>query len=433
MFSGAPAQGSKYFAPVPREQSLVSRSFLGLLLTQLLGCANDNILRWLVIGIGKDFVEPKRVGWILMLGTATFVLPYILFAAPSGYLADRFSKRNVIVACKVAEIVIMCLAIVGILFGQIWFMLLVLGLMGAQAALFGPAKLGSIPEMLDSSRISAANGVIGLATVTATTFGSVIGSVLADVTGFKGREGWHWTAIVLVGVAVAGWLASLLIVKLPAANPGRPLPANWVKQTWEDLKTLAHTPAMLRVALGIFFFWTLGGLAHLNIDQFAAEGEATRQTQMASLLVCLVFGIGVGSVLAGIWSQGRVELGILPLGALGLAVTSMLLFTVEGEFFNPSGHWTLSYVGAGALLFLLGCSGGLFDVPLAAYMQHYSPPEHRGSILAASNFLTFGGILIASLAFGRHAPACRRRIARTGQCHRPRQARVTSDRQAALG
>lgn len=400
MYSGGPVQGSKHFAPVAREHSLVSRSFLGLLLTQFLGCANDNILRWLVIGIGKDFVEPKRVGWILMLGTATFVLPYILLAAPSGFLADRYSKRKVIVICKVAEIVIMGLAIVGILFGQIWFMLLVLGLMGAQAALFGPAKLGSIPEMLDGSRISAANGIIGLATVTATTVGSVVGSVLADVTGFKGRDGWHWTAVVLIGIAIAGWLASLLIAKLPAANPSRVFPKNLVKQTWEDLKTLAHTPTMLRVALGIFFFWTLGGLAHLNIDQFAAEGEATRQTQMASLLVALVVGIGVGSVLAGIWSQGRVELGILPLGALGLAITSMLLFTVEGEFFNPSGEWTLSYVAAGALLFLLGCSGGLFDVPLAAYMQHYSPPERRGSILAASNFLTFGGILIASLAFG---------------------------------
>jgi acyl-[acyl-carrier-protein]-phospholipid O-acyltransferase/long-chain-fatty-acid--[acyl-carrier-protein] ligase len=400
MMHGPPARGSKHFAVVDRENSLVSRSFLGLLLTQFLGCANDNILRWLVIGIGKDFVEPSRVGWILMLGTATFVAPYLFLAAPAGYLADRFSKRNVIVVCKVAEIIIMALAIVGIIFGQLWFMLVVLGLMGAQCALFGPSKLGSIPEMLDASRISAANGIIGLATVFATTVGSVVGSILADVTGTRGQAHWEWTAIVLVGIGVAGWLASLLIARQPEANPSRTFPWDFPKQTWLDLKTLSHTPAMLRVALGIFFFWTLGGLAQLNIDQFAAEGEATLQSQMAPLLVTLVFGIGVGSVLAGIWSQGRVELGILPLGALGLAITSMLLFTVEGELIAPSGSWTISYVAAASLLFLLGCFGGLFDVPLASYMQHYSPREQRGSILAASNFLTFGGILIASLAFG---------------------------------
>ncbi len=400
MMHGPPSRGSKHFAVVPREKSLLSRSFIGLILTQLLGCANDNILRWLVIGIGKDFVEPSRVSWILTLGTATFVAPYLFLAAPAGYLADRFSKRTVIVTCKAAEIVIMSLVIVGIIIGNIWFMLFVLGLMGAQCALFGPSKLGTIPEILDASRISAANGIIGLATVFATTVGTVVGSVLADKTGFKGQENWEWTAIVLIGVAIAGWFASMMIESQPEANPTRKFPWDFPQQTWRDLKTLGHSPAMLRVALGIFFFWTLAGLAHLNIDQFAAEGDATDQSQMAPLLVTLVIGIGVGSILAGIWSNGRVELGILPLGALGLVIGSVLLYTVEGELVGPSREWTLSYVAAASFLFLLGCSGGLFDVPLAAYMQHYSPREQRGSILAASNFLTFGGILIASLAFG---------------------------------
>jgi acyl-[acyl-carrier-protein]-phospholipid O-acyltransferase/long-chain-fatty-acid--[acyl-carrier-protein] ligase len=400
MHSGPPVSGSKHFAAVPRERSLLSTSFIGLLVTQLLGATNDNILRWLVIGIGKHYVEPSRVSWILTIGTAMFVLPYLIFAAPSGYLADRFSKRTVIVTCKVGEIAIMCLAILGILLGNMYVILFVLGLAGLQATLFGPAKLGSIPEMLDESRISAANGLIGLTTVFSATVGSVAGSVLADKTGHKGQDHWEYSAFVLIGVAVLGWMSSLLIARLPVANPFRKFPWDFAKQTWKDLKTLALSPAMLRVALGIFFFWTLAGLAHLNIDQYAAEGEATSQSQMAKLLVCLVVGIGVGSLLAGIWSQGRVELGILPLGALGLVITSVLLFSVEGEFFEPSGKWTISYVAAAIYLFLLGCSGGLFDVPLASYMQRYSPPEHRGSILAASNFLTFGGILIASLAFG---------------------------------
>ncbi|MBX3432473.1 MAG: MFS transporter [Pirellulales bacterium] len=400
MTAGQLAKGSKHFAAVDRDHSLLSPSFLALLVTQLLGATNDNILRWLIIGIGKQYAENSAsVAAILTKGTVAFVAPYLLLASISGYLADRFSKRQVIVVCKAAEAAIMLLAIASILLGQVWAMLVVLALMGAQSALFGPAKLGSIPEILDDSRISAANGILGLTTVVATSIGAVVGSVLADVTGHHGQERWWLSAVVLLGVAAVGWLTSLAIRPLPAADPTRTFPWDAARQTWRDLQTLAHTPAMLRVALGIAFFWTLGGLANLNIDQFAVEGLATKQSQMSGLLVCLVVGVGVGSVLAGFWSKGKVELGMLPLGAGGLAIVTYLLFTIEGELFDPSGEWTLSYVAAAALLFLLGFSGGLFDVPLASYMQHYSPQDRRGSILAASNFLTFSGIVLASIAF----------------------------------
>jgi acyl-[acyl-carrier-protein]-phospholipid O-acyltransferase/long-chain-fatty-acid--[acyl-carrier-protein] ligase len=398
MIHGPPARGNKHFAVVERERSLISPSFLGLLFTQFLGATNDNILRWLVIGIGKDFPSVD-VNLLLGLGMGVFVLPYILLSAPAGYLADRFSKRQVIVLCKIGEIAVMTLAIAGILYGEIWFMMVVLGLAGAQAALFGPAKLGSIPEMVDESRISAANGLIGLTTVFSTMVGTYAGSWLADVTGDKGQTHWQWSAAVLIGVAVVGWVTSLFIARMPAGDPTRTFPWKMAQQSWADLKTLAHTPAMLRVALGITFFWSLGALAHLNIDQFVFESGGGKQTQVAPLLAALVIGIGLGSVLAGVWSSGRVELGILPLGAGGLVLVPVLLWSVEGEFFEPSGEWTFSYVAACVLLLLLGCSAGLFDVPLASYMQHYSPKDKRGSVLAASNLLTFGAMLLAAVVF----------------------------------
>ncbi|HEX6960487.1 MAG TPA: MFS transporter [Lacipirellula sp.] len=404
MHSGPPVSGSKHFAAVPRQRSLLSTSFLGLLATQLLGATNDNILRWLVIGIGKDYAD-VNVSFLLAMGTAVFVLPYILLAAPAGYLADRFSKRQVIVYCKVGEAAIMALAIVGILYGHVWFMMLVLGLAGAQAALFGPSKLGSIPEMVDPTRISAANGLIGLTTVFSTMVGTWVGSWLADFTGEKGQEHWQWSAIVLLGVAAAGWATSLLIHRVAPGDPTRKFPWDMLQQSIRDLKTLAHTPAMLRVAMGIMFFWTLAALAHLNIDQFVFEAGGAKQTQVAPMLAALVVGIGVGSVLAGIWSAGRVELGILPLGALGLVAVPIALYTVEGALFDVFGEWTISYIAACVLLFLLGASAGLFDVPLASYMQHYSPTDKRGSVLAASNLLTFGGMLVAAVAFaGMRAP-----------------------------
>ncbi|MCH7753368.1 MAG: MFS transporter, partial [Planctomycetes bacterium] len=377
------------------DRSLLAGSFLGLLVTQFLGAANDNILRWLVIGIGKELVAEDQVSWILAAGSAAFVLPYVLLAAPAGYLADRYSKQKVIVTCKVAEIFIMMLAVVSIKLGSVPLMMVVVAAMGAQSALFGPAKLGSIPEMLHESKISSGNGVLELTTVIAVTVGMVVGNVLS----VGGQERWWLSALVLLGVAAAGLAASLSIKRLAVANPRRTFPWNAARQTWRDVKTLAADRAMFRVALGIMFFWSLAMMAQLNIDQFAFQGGASKQTQVVPLLLALVVGVGLGSVLAGVWSGGRVELGILPLGAGGLAFSAVMLFTVEGELYDPSENWTVSYVAASTLLFLLGTFAGLFNVPLAAYMQRYSKPENRGTILAACNFITFAGMLVTSGLF----------------------------------
>src|SRR6476646_3963458 len=299
----------------PQHASLRSTTFIGLLVTQFLGAANDNILRWLVIGIGKEYVDKQHISAVLAVGSGCLVLPYLILAAPAGYLADRYSKREVIVRCKLAEIAIMALAIAAILVGNVYFMFVVVALIGSQAALFGPAKLGSIPEMLSPSKISAANGLIGLTTVIATVVGTGVGNWLSTerVTGLYGKERWWISALVLLGVAISGWIASLFIMHLPAADPGRAFPRDFAKQTLRDLKTLAHDRALLRVALGIMFFWTFAMLFQLNIDQFVEEGSKDfAQTHVTILLGSLVVGVGFGSVLAGAWSGGKVELGILP-------------------------------------------------------------------------------------------------------------------------
>ncbi len=412
---------------------LSSASFQGLLFTQLLTATNDNIFRWLAIGIGKQH-SPDNVSQILMAGTACFVLPYLLLASPAGYLADRFSKTHVIVACKVSELVIMAIGMAAILLGNIWLLFTAVAMMGAQSALFGPSKLGSIPEMLPASKISVANGLFGLTTVAATVIGMAIGCWLSDATKSldaatpPGAENWWLSALVLFGVALVGLLLSLLIKRLPAARPTRHFPWDAPVQTWRDIRLLASNRALLRVALGLVFFWSVGALAQLNIDQFAAQAGGVNESDKTPLLVCLVFGVGLGSVLAGIWSGGRVELGILPLGAAGIAVSAMLLLGVTGVMFDTqpavsavesdaesaiainSGagvegsasmvrSYTPAFFWACVLLFFLGTSAGLFSVPLEAYLQHESPTETRGSILAAANFLTFAGVLVSAILF----------------------------------
>jgi acyl-[acyl-carrier-protein]-phospholipid O-acyltransferase / long-chain-fatty-acid--[acyl-carrier-protein] ligase len=381
--------------------SLRSTSFLGLLFTQLLTATNDNAFRWLVIGVGKDYVARPDQGRILMLGTACFVLPYLVLAAPAGYFADRYSKRQVIVACKIAEIAIMLLGVTAIVWGSLTMLFFVVALMGAQSALFSPSKMGCIPEILPARKISAANGLFGLMTVSATVLGMVIGSQLSDSTGLRGQENWWISGVTLVGIALVGTFVSLGIEITPIRNPARHFPWNVPTQTIADLKSLIAERALLRVALGIVFFWSIGAMAQMNIDQFAFEAGATREVTKTPLLIALVVGIGAGSILAGIWSRGKVELGILPLGALGVALSSLLLFTVHGEIFNPTVALQLSFglIAACGLLLTLGISAGLFSVPLESYLQHHSPPKTRGSILAAANFLIFAGILLFSVLF----------------------------------
>lgn len=389
---------SSHPAATSGRHGLWSASFVGLLATQLLTAMNDNIFRWLVIGIGKQ-LAPNHVGAVLALGTGFFVLPYILLAAPSGYLADRFSKRTVVVLCKWTEVLCMAIGVIAIYMQSPVLLFSAVALIGAQSALFAPAKLGCIPEMLRANRISAANGLMGLTTMVGTVVGMALGNLLVGGADRGGLDMLWLSAPVLIGAAIVGSLASMLIEPLPAAAPHRRFPWDAASQTWRDLGVVASNAALLRIAFGMVFYWSIALLAQLNIDQFAYEGGTEKQAQLVPLLLSLVAGVAIGNVLAGVWSEGRVELGILPLGAGGMALAAMLLFTAPNELVRPETTWTAGYIWACALLVVLGLSAGLFEVPLNAYLQHRSPPESRGAVLAATNMLIYTGMLFVSFAY----------------------------------
>lgn len=386
-------------------EGLRSASYLGLLGTHFLTLMNDNILRWLAIGIGKQAVDTSHMSTTLAIGTACFVLPYILLAAPAGYLADRYSKRTVITVCKWAEAIIMAIGVAAIYFNNTPLLFSVLFLVGAQSALFAPAKLGAIPEIVKTQYISSANGVMGLTTIIATVIGMALGNFLTGESGRSGLDMLWLSGPILVGAALLGSFSSLLIKPLEAADPSRAFPYHPIRQSWRDLSLLASNAALLRVALGLAFYWAIGSLAQLDIDLFAYEGGTAEQDDNVPLLLALVAGVGLGSVLAGIWSEGRVELGILPLGAGGMVISAVLLCIGPDELVRGDSIWTAAYLWACFLLFLLGVSAGLFEVPLNAYMQHRSPHEARGSVLAATNLLIYTGILLVSfMLFGMRMP-----------------------------
>ena len=174
-------------SPPDGRKGLASASFLGLLATQFLGAMNDNIFRFLAVPIAKQLFAPlvgeesRAESLAVSLGLAGFVAPFLIWAATAGYLADRFSKRTVIVWCKIAEVILMLMAAGSIYLGNAYLLFLVVFLMGTHSALFGPSKLGSIPEIVRPDRISVANGLVGLTTVMAIVIGAVVGGQLYEI------------------------------------------------------------------------------------------------------------------------------------------------------------------------------------------------------------------------------------------------------------
>jgi acyl-[acyl-carrier-protein]-phospholipid O-acyltransferase/long-chain-fatty-acid--[acyl-carrier-protein] ligase len=373
-----------------------SPSFQGLLWTNWLTAINDNVFRWFVIGVGKTFVSPAYHGNILMFGTVCFVLPYILFASPAGWLADRYKKRSVIVACKITEIVVMALGIVALMMGSLWLLMGTVLLMGAQSAFFAPSKIGTIPELLSERDISKGNGIFNLATLSAVVLGMGLGSWLADVAGDRGQSNIWLTALTLIGIATIGTVVSLVIKPVAAANPKAVFPKNFLLETWRSIVDVFGRKALFRVVLGVTFFWSIASLAQLNIDAFADESGSIFESEKIPLLVSLVLGVGVGSVIAGFASGSRIELGLVPWGAVGMATFLILLAFAPADFINGNvGSWR--QIVACALLAGLGISAGFFDVPLASYLQHKSPLESRGAILSAANCLMFMGVAALSV------------------------------------
>jgi len=380
-----------------------SRQFIGLLITQCLGAMNDNMFRWLAVNLAIYRMGKQFEGTALALGAAMLVLPFIVFAAPAGFLADRFGKPRVITGTKIAEVLIMSIGALSIWLGNVPLMFVVVLLMGTQSALFGPAKLGILPELLRPQALPTANGIANLGTMVAIIGGTLAGNALYDITGPDGMApvtlpllgvtvpGILISGGALVGVAGIGWLASLLIGSIPAADPQRKFRLiHIVGETWRDLRLLAESPARFRVALGAAYFWALGCLSQMNIYTYAENelGIHDNKTQIGILLVILAVGVSIGSIFAGITSRGRVELGMVPIAALGLALSAMaLIFTTE------------SYTATAIVLFLLGFTGGLYDVPLMAYMQRNTADNILGSVFAAYNFMSFSGMLLTTAIF----------------------------------
>jgi acyl-[acyl-carrier-protein]-phospholipid O-acyltransferase/long-chain-fatty-acid--[acyl-carrier-protein] ligase len=272
--------------------------------------------------------------------------------------------------------------------------------MGVQGALLAPAKGGAIPESVREDRVSAANGICGLAGVAAVVVGTVAGNELYVLSKPHGYAHWFVYAAVLIGAALLGWAATRLVAHHPAADPDRPFPRNPFEDTLRDLRSLWKDRRLFGVACASCYFWFLASLVQVNVYLFGTSELHVRAALVGPLLGILALGASVGAVAAGVLSRGRVRLELTPASAVGMAVSGILLGLVPARLGPQS-----AYVASSILLFTMGFAAGFYDVPLQSYLQTNSRVEERGRILATSTSMAFLSMLISSGVFWllRHA------------------------------
>jgi acyl-[acyl-carrier-protein]-phospholipid O-acyltransferase/long-chain-fatty-acid--[acyl-carrier-protein] ligase len=366
------------------------RSLTGLLLGQSLGAFNNNAWRYLVAllavksisdrtednGAAREALTQSQ----LTLAFVVFTVPLILCSLPAGVIADRLSKRSVLLALKLIELCLLAAGTVALFVNPAGgiAVLIVLGLMGVQSALVSPAKYGILPEILPHERLSLGNGKLEMCTFSAIILGTGLGCALPDVTG-----GQTWLAgLLLTAFAGLGVAATVAVPHVPAAGSGEGL----VSGLRGAVGAMRGDRALWLSAVGLVFCWFLASLLGQDVLAYSKAVLTLSDTRAGLPLVACGLGVGVGSIAAGRLSASKVEYGLIPLGAIGLAVFTLLLGII-----GPRLGGTL------VLMALLGLSSGLLLVPLNAVLQWRAPADRRGAVIALANVLVFGGMLAGSL------------------------------------
>jgi len=376
---------------------LKRKSFGALTASQFLGAFNDNAFKQLVLLLvtlsATSEAMAALVPWVAQhpwahsagqsLPAALFAVPFVLFGALTGSLADRVSKTRVIRFANAMEIGVMALTFLAFGLGSYPFLLVVVFLMGTQSAIFGPSKYGSIPELLSTEELSRGNAIIQMTTMLAILLGTMLGGFLLNE--FTGRL---WIpSIIYVALATLGFVACLPIRRLDAADPGRRLDWNVAAELARHWRATEGNRALILSIVASAFFYMIAATLILVVNVYGAWlGLEAKEIPLLNALT--VIGIAAGSVAAGKISGSRIESGLVPVGLLGMAGCMLLVLL------SPRSAGLL-----GGALLGLGISAGLFTVPIRALIQHLPRPGRKGAILGLSEVLDFTGILLASGVF----------------------------------
>jgi hypothetical protein len=393
---------------------LTERRFLPLFVTQFLGALNDNALKnAMVILIAFQGAKLTSASPALMVNVCAglFILPFFLFSATAGQLADKHEKSMLIRLVKVLEIGIMVIAAIGFWLPSLPWLLAALFLMGMHSTLFGPIKYSILPQHLREDEMIGGNGLIESGTFLAILLGTILGGSLIAM----GEHGANLAAATCMAIAIIGYLSSRSIPLAPAPDPGMTINWNPFSETWRSLAALKQSRTVFLAILGISWFWFYGAIFLSQFPTFAKESLGGGEGVVTLLLAIFSVGIGVGSLLCEKLSGNKVEPGLVPLGSIGLTV-----FAIDLWFCSPNacalGMGVMEFLsrpGSLRVLFdlvMIGVFGGLYCVPLYALMQTRSDASHRSRTIAANNimnaaFMVVAALLaIALLSFGLSVP-----------------------------
>ncbi|MFA6915986.1 MAG: MFS transporter [Parachlamydiales bacterium] len=357
-------------------------SFTFLNFTQFLGALNDNIYKLVVVFFLINLLGEGNSHIILSTTSALFVLPFLLFSAGSGVLADRFSKSNIIVLTKLLEVITMGFGLFAFIFESVWATYFILFLLATQSAIFGPSKYGIVPELVPFDRITKANGLLTSFTFVAIILGSFLASFITDIT----NGDYIVASLFCLMVSIIGLITSFCIEYTPPSGAETEFGIRVLHEIYSSLKIAKEQPSLLMAIMGSSFFLFLGAFVQLNIIPFAEESLGLNTVQGGYLFLLTALGIGSGAMIAAKISGNTVELGLAPLAGFGVTVTCYFI-----DYFSTSLGAILP------LVVIVGMFGGMYQVPMDSYIQVASPSHERGRIIAATNFLSFVGVLLASI------------------------------------
>jgi acyl-[acyl-carrier-protein]-phospholipid O-acyltransferase/long-chain-fatty-acid--[acyl-carrier-protein] ligase len=362
---------------------LADTRFEAFLWTQFLGAFNDNVYKMIVsiFAVRMAAGSASGSGRYLAIAGAVFVIPFLLFAGYAGQLADRFSKTRVLQITKSLEVVTMLMGVAALVAGRMDYLLVVLFLLATQANFFSPAKYGILPEMIPEANLSRANGLLELTTFVAIVVGASFGTFLYE----RWQDQPLRMGTVLLIIAVVGTLSSLHIRRIPAAAIV-PEPFHWnpLREIMAGASVLREQRMLALAVLGNSWFWFAGALFQMALLLACKELLHVPESQVGFLVTALAAGIGVGSIVAGAISGDHIELGMVPAGSALMGFFAILL------------GLTTSYAWALIWLAGVGFCGGLYAVPLNAYLQEHAGAEEKGRILATNNFANMVGVIGAS-------------------------------------
>ncbi|TQV74725.1 MFS transporter [Aliikangiella marina] len=371
---------------------LREKRYLPFFITQALGALNDNVFKNALVILITYTTATKLgldAGILVNLAAILFILPFFLFSAIAGQLADKYEKSRTMRYIKKAEIVIMALAVIGFYLDNTYWLLFVLFLMGFQSAIFGPLKFGYLPQHLHTDELVGGNALVESGTFLAILFGTIIGGVLIAL------EQYNLVAIsiTIIFVAIAGYAFSRKIPETPAVDPTLKVNWNIVTESYRNLKFTRNDKTVFLCILGISWFWFYGAVFLAQIPNYTKGTLAGSESVATLFLTAFSLGIGIGAMICEKLSAGRVEAGLVPIGAIGLSVFSYDLYLANQnsglepiygylEFLQQPGAWRVLTDAT-----FIGMFGGLFTVPLYAMIQQIGNKAHMSRLFAGLNIM----------------------------------------------